>query len=113
MIMESLEIGALIVDLVGVTVMVIGFIIALYAFLKALPGLNTMQHVQDIQIIRCKLGVYIALGLELMIVSDLLHTIASHTLEDLYFLGALVIIRTLIGYFLSKEIAEIEHSGKA
>lgn len=113
MIMESLEIGALIIDLVGVTVMVIGFIIALYAFLKVLPGLNTMQHVQDIQIIRCKLGVYIALGLELMIVSDLLHTIASHTLEDLYFLSALVIIRTLIGYFLSKEIAEIEHSGKA
>ena len=78
-----IEMGALIVDPVGVALMVIGFVMALFAFLRALTGINTTQHIQAIQIIRCKLGVYIALGLELMIGSDFLRTIVKHTAGSL------------------------------
>ena len=36
------------------------------------------------------------LTLELMVIADLLHTIVSHSLEDLWFLGGIVLIRTVI-----------------
>ncbi len=42
-----------------------------------------------------------------MIVSDLLQTIISRDLDDLIFLGGLVVIRTVIAYFLNKEIQEV------
>jgi uncharacterized membrane protein len=37
----------------------------------------------------------------------LLHTIVSRSMDDMIIVGALVLIRTVIGYFLNKEIEEI------
>ena len=97
-----------IVDGTGVVVMVIGFSIATLGFFKLLfIGDPESSRMMSIQRVRCELGMYLALGLELMIVSDLLLTVVSHTLDDLIFLGTLVSIRTIIGFFLSKEIQEL------
>ena len=62
--------------------------------------------------IRHVLGVYILLGLEFMIASDIIHTFISQTREDLYTLGIIVIIRTAISFFLGREIAEAEEKEK-
>ena len=43
-------------------------------------------------------------ALELLIISDLLVTIISRSLDDMIIVGALVLIRTVIAYFLNKEI---------
>lgn len=53
---------------------------------------------------RIGLGRYILAALELLIVSDILHTALSLALEDLVFLGLLVLIRSLISYFLEREL---------
>ena len=45
------------------------------------------------------MGTYILIGLEFMIVSDIIHTFVTRTTEDLIFLGAIVIIRTAISFF--------------
>ncbi len=106
MIIELLETVAFGVDLVAVIVMLIGFLLSIVRFAPTLarPAATAIGEVQEI---RCSLGTYLVFALELMIVSDLLHSVVSHSLEDLYFLAAIVVLRTVIAYFLNKEIQEL------
>ena len=48
----------------------------------------------------------IVFGLEFLIAADILATLLSPTEQDLINLAVVVIIRTVLGYFLSKEAAE-------
>ena len=68
---------------------------------------NSRINLLDVDV-RRSLGGYLLLGLELMIVSDIIHTAISRTLDDLIFLGGVVLIRTVVSYFLGKEIMHIE-----
>ncbi len=45
-------------------------------------------------------------GLEFIIAADLLATIIAPSIEDVMLLGAIVAIRTVLSYFLSKETQE-------
>ena len=54
-----------------------------------------------------QLGRYILAALELLIVSDIIHTALSLALKDLLFLGLLVLIRSVISFFLDREIRDI------
>ena len=60
------------------------------------------------QVARCELGSKLVFALGLLIVSDLIHTVVSHSMEGLVFLGQLVAIRTITAYFLHREIREFE-----
>ena len=57
---------------------------------------------------RIDLSRYILAGLEVFIVSDIIRTVLSPTLEGLAVLGALVAIRSAISFFLEREIREID-----
>ncbi len=57
---------------------------------------------------RVDLSRYILAGLEVFIVSDIIRTVLSPTLEGLAVLGALVAIRSAISFFLEREIRDIE-----
>jgi len=48
----------------------------------------------------------IVFGLDFLIAADILATLLSPTQQDLINLGVVVVIRTILGYFLSKEAAE-------
>jgi uncharacterized membrane protein len=61
---------------------------------------------------RVELGRYILAGLELLIVSDLIDTALSLLLSDLVFLGLLVVIRSVISYFLDREINGLQREGE-
>ncbi len=50
----------------------------------------------------------IVFGLEFLIASDILSTLLSPTQQDLINLAVVVVIRTVLGYFLSKETAEFK-----
>jgi len=50
----------------------------------------------------------ILFGLELLIVGDILVTVRKPTVNDLILVGAIVVIRTVLGYFLSKEVKEYQ-----
>ena len=104
-IMEGL---AVVIDLTGALIMLWAFVTAVITvggsiFKRSEP--QSRFHV--IRVARCDLGTKLVFALELMIVSDLLQTIISRNLDDLFFLGGLVIIRTAISYFLSREIQEV------
>lgn len=57
--------------------------------------------------LRLNLGQLILLALEVLIISDILHSIAHRSLEDIGLLGAIVIIRILLAYFLDRELDRI------
>ena len=65
------------------------------------------QPNSNLQFVRCGLGVKLVFALELMIISDLFHTIISRSVDDLILVGGLVVIHTAISYFLNKEIQEV------
>jgi uncharacterized membrane protein len=48
----------------------------------------------------------IVYGLEFLIAADILATLLTPTQQDLINLAVVVVIRTILGYFLSKEAAE-------
>jgi uncharacterized membrane protein len=58
--------------------------------------------------IRHQLGSYLLLGLEFLIAADVIQTIRSPGLEEIAVLGGIVAIRTVISYFLDRELDGIE-----
>jgi uncharacterized membrane protein len=58
--------------------------------------------------IRCDIGFHLLLGLEFLIAADIIRTILSPTLQELAILGGIVVIRTVLSYFLGKEVGQLK-----
>lgn len=58
--------------------------------------------------IKKMLGGYILLSLEILIAGGIIESIIKPTLQDIFQLAALVVIRTIISYFLNKEIGPVD-----
>ena len=68
------------------------------------------QHLDSTEVIRLQLGRVLALGLEFTVASDILRTAVAPTRQDILNLGAIVLLRTLLNYFLEREIRQGEQS---
>jgi uncharacterized membrane protein len=95
------------VDLLAIAVMLVGTVRFLAGFLMAEIRRDEEARARVINHERVELGRYILAGLELFIVSDIIHAALSLALGDLVFLALLVAIRSAISYFLDREIREI------
>ncbi|AQP54350.1 hypothetical protein CBF34_01710 [Vagococcus penaei] len=58
--------------------------------------------------IKLYLGSYILLSLEVLIASDIIETIMNPSVDDIFTLAGIVVIRTAISYFLGKEMEHTE-----
>ncbi len=96
------------IDLIAILFILWGLVKALFDYF-VLRVKNKTLNSNDIKVIRCYIGSYLLLGLEIMIVADVIKTVLNQTKDDLIFLGGIVIIRTVLSYFLNKEIAEMEN----
>ena len=94
----------LIIDLSAALIMVLAFVVATFSYFRIVIRSKQVERIMQMQLVRCDLGVKLVFALELLIISDLLHTIVSRSMDDMLILGALVLIRTVIGFFLNKEI---------
>ena len=65
-----------------------------------------LEKTVDTHYLRQELGAYILLGLEFMIAGDIIHTVVRPNKESLILLGSIVAIRTVISFFLNKELAD-------
>lgn len=65
----------------------------------------------SIDYIRLELGRSIALGLEFFLAGDIIRTIVTPDYYEIGILSILVIIRTVLTYFLGKELASIRLRG--
>ncbi|GAA6619499.1 DUF1622 domain-containing protein [Scytonema sp. NUACC26] len=71
---------------------------------------RSKQHFNATESIRLQLGRVLALGLEFTVASDILRTAVAPTRQDILNLGAIVLLRTLLNYFLEREIQQGEQS---
>jgi uncharacterized membrane protein len=88
------------VEAVGTVVIGIGVFSTAFRYALSLTGLRKYSNSE----IRLHLGQYLALALEFQIGSDILSTAVTPTLSDVELLAAVVVIRTVLNYFLSKEL---------
>ncbi|MEM0895573.1 MAG: DUF1622 domain-containing protein [Verrucomicrobiota bacterium] len=97
-------------DIAGMTAITVGLLGGIWIWLsgeaRSLRG-RSEKRWMSIRRSRLFLGSYILLGLELMIVSDLVHSFLHPNLESLYVLGLVVLIRTAISFFLGKELEAV------
>ena len=93
-----------IVELVGVLVLILGAVLACGAFLVRLrrgASLNDAYHG-----LRADLGRAILLGLEFLVIADIIGTVAVEpTLHNLGVLAVIVAIRTLLSFALELEVS--------
>ena len=68
--------------------------------------LGGRECTEQIQTARRALGGYILVALEFMIVSDVIASVLSRSLDSLASLGAIVVLRTAMGFFLERELDE-------
>ena len=104
-----LEIISVTVDLVGISILVFAslkFIVHYLAFeIKRLQGLDSVEGIRSL---RLGLGSYVLLALEFIIVSDIIQSVVSTNLDDLYSLGLVVLIRIALSFFLGRELNEFK-----
>jgi len=74
--------------------------------IKRLRGTKTYR---EKEILRHQFGSYLLLGLEFLIAADVILTITYPSLEEIAILASIVVIRTVISYFLDKEMAYSEN----
>ena len=95
------------VGVIGVVVIVWGVAVAAVATARVeLANLRHQQLPKARVKLRQQLGSSLLLGLEFLIAADVIRTILQPTLEEVAILGGIVAIRTVISYFLHKEMAD-------
>jgi len=94
---------AVVFESVGVIVMIVGFVIALFLAARVLARREPGQ--QAFTVLRTTLGSSILLGLEVLVAADLVRTITSKpSLEEAAILGMIVLIRTVLSMSIQIEI---------
>ncbi len=92
-------------ELLGVAVVTWG---SVHGFaLLGLRGLHILQKrpfPHSLRDIRIAIGEKMALGLDFFLAGDIIGTIVVPTQQSLMLLGGIVVIRTVMAYFLAKEI---------
>lgn len=82
---------------------------SIFAYVRQLFS-RSRQSFDATESIRLKLGRVLVLGLEFTVASDILRTAVAPTRQDILNLGAIVLLRTLLNYFLEAEIKQAEQS---
>ena len=98
-----LEVVATGIEVTGVSIIVIGALVATLAFLY--DGLLAAGWTAAYQKYRANLGRGILLGLELLVAADIIGTVAvAPSFQNVAILGLIVIIRTFLSFSLEVEI---------
>lgn len=93
----------------GSIIIIWGVIITVFKVL-ALERRRIMNIKSDIssETIRHQFSSYLLLGLDFMLAADIIHTIHKPILNELYILAMIVGIRSVISFFLNKEMTGVK-----
>ena len=93
-----------VVEFIGVAVLLLGALVAALVFTRRLAGGTVFQEAYHA--LRADLGRAILLGLELLVIADIIGTVAIEpTLRNLGVLAVIVAIRTLLSFALELEVS--------
>lgn len=95
------------VAVIGVAVIVWGVAVATFTTIRVeWKALRRRRSTREKILLRQQLGSSLLLGLEFLIAADVIRTVIQPSLEEVAVLGGIVAIRTVISYFLHREMAE-------
>lgn len=104
---DILEVVIWVIEMFSILILIYGVAYSLVDFIKLKIKARSREILfKEIRTIRLTLGVYILYSLEVLIVADIIATIIKPTTEDLIILVFIVVIRTLISFFLERELKE-------
>jgi uncharacterized membrane protein len=113
MLAAVLETVASVVEIFAIAILLVGLVRFAVAYLGSEFAFSDPHRAAErMNAGRVVLSRYILAGLEVFIVSDIMRTVLSPTLEGLAVLGALVAIRSAISFFLEREMRGIVGSGQ-
>jgi uncharacterized membrane protein len=90
------------VEALGAAVIGIGAASTAYRYVLSVLGLRKYTNSD----IRLYFGQYLVLGLEFQLGADILATAVAPTFQEVQLLAAIVVIRTVLNYFLQKELQQ-------
>jgi uncharacterized membrane protein len=100
--------GALLLDALATLAIVAG---CLQAAVRAAAVFGKPHAAANLRPLRRRLSEWLALGLELLIGSDIVRTAVSPSWADLGQLGAIVVLRALIDFSLIRETSGFREAG--
>ncbi|MBQ4553908.1 MAG: DUF1622 domain-containing protein [Spirochaetaceae bacterium] len=99
----------MVISIISVAVVIYGVLISLIAFVKTeFLRIKGKYSILRVRVIRADLGTYLLLSLELLIAADVIKTILEPGIQELIVLAGVVLLRTILSFFLNKEIQEID-----
>jgi len=95
------------IGVIGVAVITWGVLLVLIRLLRAeFSRLRGHRICRVRESLRHQLGSYLLLGLEFLIAADIIGTVTHPTLREIAVLASIVLIRTVLNYFLDHELAD-------
>lgn len=97
-----------IIGIIAIIIIMWGVLLTSYRFIYyEYLRMRYKKHMHiNREILRHTFGTYLLLGLEFLIAADVIRTIVEFSFKDLGILGGIVIIRTVISFFLDREVGE-------
>ena len=98
-----------VIGLISFAIMAYGALLAIVNLIRTeISRFSGKFNIERVSVIRRNFGNYLLLGLEFLIAADIIQTIITPTLEELAILGGIVVVRTVLNYFLNKEIENVK-----
>ncbi|MBO1307464.1 DUF1622 domain-containing protein [Enterococcus sp. 669A] len=106
--MPAFQVIVFLLNMVSIFIILWGAVTACIDFFKNLVIKRSDQVAIALEnnFIKAYLGSYVLLSLEVLIIADIIESIINPTFQDIIKLALIVIIRTVISYFLHREIDE-------
>lgn len=99
---DMVDLMVRLIEACGAVVIMIGAVVAIVKFVVALGR----RDINQFSAVRLTLARFLVLGLEFQLAADVLRTAISPSFEEIGKLAAIATIRTVLNYFLNREIAQ-------
>lgn len=99
--------SALALSFLGGCIIIFGAVYSTFHFVLEVLGKKHKGRGLNLDNIRIEFGRNIVLGLEFFIAADIIQTFIVPDYYEVGILGALVIIRTILSYFLNRELERL------
>lgn len=107
------EIAYLVIGAIGVAIIIWGVLLTMFRFVKLeFSKLKYKSVYRRRELVRYFLASYLILSLEFFIAADIIKTVIHPSFEEIAILASIVAIRTVISYFLEKEMERFNKIGK-
>lgn len=110
----AVEWMVVVIELFAIAILLLGLFRFARSFLSGeIMERDAHERSHRLNLGRLSLGRHILSGLEVLIVADLIRTMLHLSLDNIMLLGGLVAIRSLISFFLERELSHLERDEKS